>query len=228
MIDKVVPSLEAAVAGIADGATILVGGFGDAGVPMGLVEALVAAGPRDLTIVSNNTGTGEHGLALLFRERRVRRALASFPNSSGNHHFQAAYDAGEVELELVPQGTLGLRIRAGGAGLGGFFTPTAVGTELAAGRETREIGGRTHVLELPIRGDVALVRAHAADRLGNQRYRLASRNFNAVMATAADLAIAEVDEIVAAGAMPPDDVHTPGIFIDRVVRGRGRGGDTDG
>jgi 3-oxoadipate CoA-transferase alpha subunit len=222
MIDKVVGSTDEAVAGVKDGDVVLVGGFGSSGVPMALIEALVRLGRRDLTIVSNNCGTGESGLALLFKHHLVSRACASFPAQAGNHHFAAAYQSGECALELIPQGTLAERLRAAAAGLGGFYTPTGAGTDLGTGKETREIDGRTYVLERPLRGDVALVVAHRGDRFGNLRHRLASRNFNPVMAMAATLAIAQVDEVVPPGALDPDDVHTPGIFVDRVVQVGGR------
>ena len=218
VIDKVVASTDEAVAGVRDGDVVLVGGFGNSGVPMALVEALVRLGRRNLTIVSNNCGTGERGLALLFKHHMVARACASFPAQPGNHHFAAAYESGECQLELVPQGTLAERLRAAAAGLGGFFTPTGAGTDLAAGKETREIEGRTYVLERPLRGDVALVTAHRGDRFGNLRHRFSSRNFNPVMAMAATLTIAQVRQIVPPGALAPDDVHTPGIFVDRVVQ----------
>lgn len=218
MIDKVVGSPDEAVADVRDGSVVLVGGFGNVGVPVRLIEALVRLGRRDLTVVSNNCGTGEAGLALLFKHHMVSRACASFPAQAGNHHFAAAYQSGECELELVPQGTLAERLRAAAAGLGGFFTPTGAGTELMAGKETREIDGRLHVLERPLRGDVALVRAHRGDRFGNLRHRRSSRNFNPVMAMAAMLTIAEVEEVVPPGSIDPDDVHTPGVFVDRVVQ----------
>jgi 3-oxoadipate CoA-transferase, alpha subunit len=217
MIDKVVASLDEAVAGVRDGDVVLVGGFGSSGVPVALVEALVRLGPRRLTIVSNNCGTGDTGLALLFKHHMVARACASFPAQAGNDHFVAAYEAGECELELIPQGTLAERLRSAAAGLGGFFTPTGAGTDLAAGKETRDIGGRAHVLEQPLHGDVALVTAHRGDRFGNLRHRRSSRNFNPVMAMAARLTIAQVEEVVPPGSIDPDDVHTPGIFVDRVV-----------
>jgi len=223
VIDKVVASVDEAVAGVRDGDVVLVGGFGIGGVPLVLVEALARLGRRDLTLVSNNCGTGEIGLALLFKHHLVRKACASFPAQAGNHHFVAAYESGECELELVPQGTLAERLRAAAAGLGGFYTPTGAGTDLAAGKETREIDGRTYVFEKPLRGDVALVSAHRGDRFGNLRHRRSSRNFNPVMAMAARLTIAQVEEIVPAGALDPDDVHTPGIFVDRVVEVRGGG-----
>ncbi len=221
MVDKVVASADAAVADLRDGATVMVGGFGDVGVPFGLLDALVRRGVKDLTIVSNNCGTGERGLPLLFKHHLVRRVFASFPSQAGNHHFLAAYQAGELEVNIVPQGTLAERIRAAGAGIGGFLTPTGVGTVVAEGREVREVNGRRYLLEYPLHADVALVKAAKGDAYGNLRYRLASRNFNPVMATAADLTIAQVDEIVPVGGLDPDDVHTPGVFVDRVVLASG-------
>ena len=217
MIDKIVASPEEAVADIKDGDVVLVGGFGNSGVPMRLIEALARLGRRRLTVVSNNCGTGETGLALLFKHHLVSRACASFPAQAGNDHFLAAFESGECELELIPQGTMAERLRAAAAGLGGFFTPTAAGTELAEGKETRVIDGRAYVFEKPLAGDVALVTAHLGDRLGNLRHRLASRNFNPVMAMAARLTIAQVERVVEPGEIGPDDVHTPGIFVDRVV-----------
>ena len=217
MVNKVVALADEAVADLRDGATVMVGGFGDVGVPFGLIEAVVRRGVRDLTIVSNNCGTGERGLALLFKHHLVRRIFASFPSQAGNDHFLAAYRAGEVEVNIVPQGTLAERIRAAGAGIGGFLTPTGVGTVVAEGKEVREVDGRQYLLEYPLRADVALIKAARGDAYGNLRYRLASRNFNAVMAPAADLTIAEVGEVVPVGGLDPDDVHTPGIFVDRVV-----------
>lgn len=221
MIDKRFPTADAAVADIADGATIMVGGFGDVGVPFGLVDALVRRGVRDLTLVSNNCGTGERGLALLFKHHLVRRVYASFPSQRGNHHFLAAYNAGEVEVEIVPQGTLAERIRAAGAGIGGFLTPTGVGTVVAESKQVHEVGGKRYLLEHPIHADVALVLAQRADPYGNLRFRLASRNFNPIMAMAARLTIAEVRESVPVGGLDPDDVHTPGLFVNRVVMAEG-------
>jgi 3-oxoadipate CoA-transferase alpha subunit len=217
VIDKVVSSVDAAVAGVKDGDVVLIGGFGNAGLPTQLIEALVRLGRRDLTVVANNCGTGEAGLALLFKHHLVAKACASFPAQAGNDHFKAAFDSGECQLELIPQGTLAERLRAAAAGLGGFFTPTGANTELAVGKEIREMDGRTYVFEKPLHGDVALVTAHLGDRFGNLRHRLTSRNFNPVMAMAAKLTIAEVDRVVAPGEIGPDDVHTPGIFVDRVV-----------
>jgi len=223
MIDKVVASVEQAVADVPDGAVLLVGGFGAAGVPIMLLEALLERGTRDLTIVANNSGTGDDSLGLMFKHRRVRRLLASFPVGSASQHFREAFDAGAVELELVPQGTLAERMRAAGAGLGPFFTPTGAGTRVAEGKEVREINGRPYLLEQPLPGDFALIRAHQGDRYGNLRFRLAARNFNPVMAMAGRVTVAEVEELVEPGVLHPDDVHTPGVFVDRVVEvGRDR------
>jgi len=218
MIDKIVPSAESALADVRDGATILVGGFGGSGVPEELVEALIAQGAKDLTIVNNNAGNGETGVAALLKAGRVRKVVCSYPRQVDSHHFQALYRAGKVELELVPQGTLSERMRAAGAGIGAFFTPTGYGTDLAKGRETRVIDGRGYVLEFPIRGDVALVKAERGDRWGNLVYRKSARNFGPTMAAAAKCTIAQVYEIVELGALDPECVVTPGIFVDRLVR----------
>jgi 3-oxoadipate CoA-transferase alpha subunit len=220
MINKQTESLEKAVSVIKSGSVILVGGFGDIGVPLNLVEALSKQGVRNLTLVSNNAGTGEKGLSLLFKHGMVSRVIASFPSQAGADHFFAAHKRGEVEVELVPQGTLAERLRAGGSGLAGFFTPTGYGTELTEGKETRVIDGRGHVYESAIKGDFALVKAKRADRFGNLRYRLASRNFNPLMAAAAKHTIAEVEEVVPLGAIAPDDVHTPGVYVDQIVECR--------
>jgi 3-oxoadipate CoA-transferase, alpha subunit len=218
VIDKTVASCREAVKDVFDGATILVGGFGHAGVPGRLVEALREQGAKDLTIVHNGSGPGEHGVSGLFQEGRVRKLMATFINRAKASAFRDRYLKGEVELELVPQGTLAERIRAAGAGLGGFFTPTAAGTDLAKGKETRVIDGRTYVFEKPLHADFALLKAYRGDRLGNLCFRYAMRNFNPVMATAAKVVIAEVDELVPVGELPPDSIHTPGIFVDRVVQ----------
>ena len=218
MIDKTVKSLADALAGVRDGATVMIGGFGGAGQPTELVEALIEQGARDLVIVNNNAGNGETGLAALLKAGRVRKLICSFPRQADSHHFDALYRAGKLELELVPQGNLAERIRAAGAGIGAFFTPTGFGTDLAAGKETRRIDGRDHVLEHPIRGDVALIRAERGDRWGNLVYRKAARNFNPVMATAAALAVAQVAELVELGALDPEHIVTPGIHVTRVVR----------
>jgi len=207
-----------AVAGVADGATVLVGGFGSAGQPVALIEALLEGGARELTVVSNNAGNGEVGLAALIREGRVRKVVCSYPRQSDSWHFDAAYRAGQVELELVPQGSLAERIRAAGAGIGAFFTPTGFGTALAEGKETRMIGGKGYVLEYPIPGDVALVAAHRADELGNLAYRKTARNFGPIMAAAAATTIVQVDEIVPAGALDPEHVVTPCLYVDLLVR----------
>jgi 3-oxoadipate CoA-transferase alpha subunit len=218
MIDKTVKTLADALAGVRDGATVMIGGFGGAGQPTELVEALIEQGARDLVIVNNNAGNGETGLAALLKAGRVRKLICSFPRQADSHHFDALYRAGKLELELVPQGNLAERIRAAGAGIGAFFTPTGFGTDLAAGKETRHIDGRDHVLEHPIRGDVALIRAERGDRWGNLVYRKAARNFNPVMATAAALTVAQVAEIVELGALDPEHIVTPGIHVTRVVR----------
>lgn len=206
-----------AVDGIADGATILVGGFGMAGMPTVLIDALIAQGATDLTIVSNNAGNGETGLAALLAAGRVRRIICSFPRQSDSYVFDGLYRAGKIDLEVVPQGNLAERMRAAGAGIGAFFCPTGFGTELAAGRETRRIEGRDYVLEYPIRGDVALIGAHRSDRMGNLVYRKTARNFGPVMATAADLTIVEVSEVVETGQIDPEVVVTPSIYVDRVL-----------
>ncbi len=207
-----------AVAGIEDGSTILVGGFGAAGEPVDLIDALLHSGAKDLTLVSNNAGGGDGGIALLVKERRIRKVVCSFPRQFNSWHFDAAYRAGELALELVPQGNLAERIRAAGAGIGAFYTPTGYGTMLAEGKETREIDGRGHVLEYPIRGDVALVRAHLADELGNLVYRKTARNFGPIMATAAARTIVQVDDILPVGALDPETIVTPCIYVDVVVR----------
>jgi 3-oxoadipate CoA-transferase alpha subunit len=209
--------VDEAVAGIADGATVLVSGFGMAGMPMALIDALIGQGARDLTIVSNNAGNGDSGLAALLAAGRVRKVVCSFPRQSDSYVFDGLYRANRIDLELVPQGNLAERIRAGGAGIGAFFCPTGVGTALAEGKETRTIDGRDYVLEFPIRGDVALIRAHVADTDGNLLYRKTARNFGPVMATAAALTVVEVASIVHAGAIDPEIVVTPGIYVDRIV-----------
>ena len=218
MIDKIVPDVGAAVAGVADGATVLVGGFGMAGMPSALIDGLIAQGARDLTIVCNNAGNGETGLAALLKARRVRKVICSFPRQSDSYVFDALYRAGEIELELVPQGNLAERIRAAGAGIGGFFTPTGFGTELAKGKETRRIDGRDYVLEYPIKADLALVKALQADRWGNLVYRMTARNFGPIMASAARCAVVQVDEVVPLGALDPECIVTPGIHVHRVVQ----------
>jgi 3-oxoadipate CoA-transferase alpha subunit len=217
MRDKVVADVAAALDGIADGSTVLIGGFGLAGHPVALIDGLREQGAGDLTIVCNNAGNGDSGLAALLAAGQVRKVVCSFPRQSDSYVFDGLYRAGQIELEVVPQGNLAERIRAGGAGIGGFFTPTGYGTMLAEGKETREIDGTWYVLEAPIRADVALIGGYLGDRLGNVVYRKTSRNFNPVMASAASLAIAQVDRVVDVGALDPESVVTPGIFIDRVV-----------
>ena len=218
MIDKIFPSMEAALADVSDGATILVGGFGGAGVPEELVDALIAQGARDLTIVNNNAGNGEVGVAALLKAGRVRKIVCSYPRLTDGYVFETLYRAGRVELELVPQGTLSERMRAAGAGIGAFYTPTAYGTDLAKGKETRIIDGKHQVLEHPLRGDVALVKAEKGDRWGNLVYRKSARNFGPTMASAAKCTIAQVYETVELGALDPECIVTPGIFVARVVK----------
>jgi 3-oxoadipate CoA-transferase alpha subunit len=218
MIDKIQTSVEAALSGIADGATVMIGGFGGAGQPNELIDGLIAQGARDLTIVNNNAGNGETGLAALLKTGRVRKIICSFPRQADSQVFDGLYRSGKIELELVPQGNLAERIRAAGAGIGGFFTPTGYGTELAKGKETREIEGRLYVLEAPIHADIALIKAERGDRWGNLVYRKTARNFGPVMAMAAKLTIASVHEIVALGDLDPEIVVTPGIFVQRVVQ----------
>ena len=216
MIDKIVHDLAAALAGIGDGATILVGGFGETGVPFALLEGVVQSGVRELTIVSNNSGVADKGVSLLLQLGRVRKIVCSYPRSAGSVVFDQVYARGGLELELVPQGTLTERIRAAGAGIGGFYTRTGVGTPLTERRETRVIDGQTYVLEHPLRGDVALIKGECGDRWGNLTYRLSARNFGPVMAPAAALTVAQVRHVVALGAIDPEHVVTPGIFVDRV------------
>jgi len=218
MIDKFFASAEAALADIPNGATILIGGFGGAGQAVALIDALIAQGARDLTIVNNNAGNGDTGLAALIAAKRVRKILCSFPRQADSHHFDRAYRAGEVELELVPQGTLAERIRAAGAGIGAFYTPTAFGTDLAKGKETRRIDGRDYVLEYPIHADYALIKAERADRWGNLVYRKTARNFAPIMAAAAKCTVVQVRETVELGALDPEVVVTPGIFVNRIVK----------
>lgn len=217
MAPRIATSAADAVAEITDGATVLIGGFGNAGQPMELIDALMDCGAKDLTVVNNNAGQADAGLALLIKERRVKKIICSFPRQSDSWHFDEAYRAGEIELELVPQGNLAERIRAAGAGIGGFFTPTGYGTLLAEGKETRVIDGKGYVLETPIHADFALIKALKADTLGNLVYRKTARNFGPIMATAAKSAIVQVGEVVQAGSIDPEDVITPGIFVDTVV-----------
>lgn len=224
MINKVAASVAQALDGIvADGATVMVGGFGTAGIPVELIDGLIAHGARGLTLVNNNAGNGETGLAALLKAGRVRKVICSFPRQADSHVFDALYRSGQIELELVPQGNLAERIRAAGAGIGAFFTPTGYGTELAKNadgtlKETREINGRMHVLEHPIHADLALVKAERGDRWGNLTYRMAARNFGPVMATAARHTVASVHEVVALGALDPEAIVTPGIFVHRIVQ----------
>jgi 3-oxoadipate CoA-transferase alpha subunit len=217
LVDKSVTTVEEAVAGIGDGASVMISGFGTAGMPDRLVDALIARGASDLTIVSNNAGNGETGLAALIKAGRVRKVVCSFPRQADSHNFDTRYRAGQIELELVPQGNLAARIQAAGAGLGAIFTPTGYGTLLAEGKEARVIDGRGYVLEYPIAADFALIKAHRADRWGNLVYRKAARNFGPIMAMAARTAIVEVEEIVPLGSIDPEAVVTPGVFVQRVV-----------
>jgi len=218
MINKLVPTAAEALADVPHGATIMIGGFGNAGMPAMLIDTLIAHGARDLTIVNNNAGNGDSGLAALIAAKRVQKILCSFPRQSDSWHFDKAFRAGEIELELVPQGTLAERIRAGGAGIGGFFTPTAFGTRLAEGKETRHIDGVDYVLEKPIKADFALIKADRADRWGNLTYRMTARNFAPIMASAAKTTVVQVREVVELGQIDPEEVVTPGIFVNRVVK----------
>ncbi|GAA5148359.1 3-oxoacid CoA-transferase subunit A [Microbacterium pseudoresistens] len=217
MIDKSVADARTALGDIRDGSTILIGGFGRAGQPVELIDALIAHGAADLTIVSNNAGNGDTGLAALLAAGRVRRIICSFPRQTDSWIFDGLYRDGQIELELVPQGNLAERIRAAGAGIGAFFSPTGVGTQLGEGKEQRTIDGRDYVLEYPIHADVALISAFKSDRWGNLIYRRTARNFGPVMATAASTTIAQVDEIVPLGDLDPESVVTPGLFVDRVI-----------
>jgi 3-oxoadipate CoA-transferase alpha subunit len=213
----VLETADEAVAGIEDGSTVLVGGFGPAGMPFDLIDALIRQGAKDLTVVSNNAGNGDAGLAALLAAGQVRKVICSFPRQADSWVFDRLYREGKVELEVVPQGNLAERMRAAGAGIGAFFCPTAVGTPLAAGKETREIDGRTYVLEYPIKGDYALICAYRADTIGNLVYRKTARNFGPVMATAATTTIVQVSEVVPVGALDPEAVVTPSIYVDRIV-----------
>ncbi len=218
MINKITASIAEALADIKDGSTVMIGGFGGAGQPAELIDGLIAQGARDLTVVNNNAGNGETGLAALLKAGQVRKIICSFPRQADSQIFDGLYRSGKLELELVPQGNLAERIRAAGAGIGAFFSPTGYGTELAKGRETREINGRMYVLEMPIHADVALIKAEAGDRWGNLVYRKAARNFGPIMASAAKLTIASVHDIVELGALDPETVVTPGIFVQRIVK----------
>jgi len=217
MINKIANSVAEALAGIADAATVMVGGFGTAGIPNELIDGLIEQGARDLTLVNNNAGNGEAGLAALLKAGRVRKVICSFPRQADSHVFDSLYRSGQIELELVPQGNLAERIRAAGAGIGAFYCPTAYGTELSRGKETREINGRHYVLEYPIHADLALIKAERGDRWGNLTYRRAARNFGPVMAMAARKTVASVHEIVELGALDPEHIVTPGIFVKQVV-----------
>jgi 3-oxoadipate CoA-transferase alpha subunit len=218
MIDKFIASAAAALGDVPDGATVMIGGFGNAGMPAELIDALIAQGAKDLTVVNNNAGNADAGLAALIGAGHVRKVICSFPRQTDSWHFDKAYRAGKLELELVPQGTLAERIRAAGAGIGAFYTPTAFGTKLADGKETRRIGDRDYVLEYPIHADYALIKADRADRWGNLTYRMTARNFGPIMAAAARITVAQVRETVALGELDPEVVVTPGIFVKRVVR----------
>ena len=217
MIDKFVRTVADALADIRDGSTVLLGGFGAVGQPSQLIDGLIEQGAKDLTVVANNAGNGRVGLARLMELGRVRRIVCSFPRSAGSVVFEELYRAGKIELEIVPQGTLAERMRAAGAGIGAFYTPTAFGTQLARGKETREIGGQQLVLEYALPGDVALVEAWQADRWGNLTYRESGRNFNAVMATAAKLTVVQTQHVAELGTLDPEAIATPGIYVDRVV-----------
>ena len=223
MINKTARSVAEALAGVRDGSTVLIGGFGTAGIPNELIDGLIAQGAKDLTVVNNNAGNADTGLAALLKTGRVRKIICSFPRQADSYVFDELYRAGKLELELVPQGNLAERLRAAGAGIGAFFSPTGFGTELAkhadgSPKETREINGRHYVLEMPIYGDVALIKAERGDRWGNLVYRKAARNFGPVMATAAKHTVATVHEIVELGALDPEHIVTPGIFVHRIVK----------
>jgi 3-oxoadipate CoA-transferase alpha subunit len=218
MIDKISASIAEALAGVRDGSTVLIGGFGTSGIPGELIDGLIEQGATDLTVVNNNAGNADHGLAALLKTGRVRKIICSFPRQVDSFVFDELYRSGKLELELVPQGNLAERMRAAGAGIGAFFCPTSFGTELAKGKETREIDGRQYVLEYPIHGDVALIKAEAGDRWGNLTYRKAARNFGPVMAAAAKLTVASVYEIKELGELDPEAVVTPGIYVGKIVK----------
>ncbi|MFZ4873591.1 3-oxoacid CoA-transferase subunit A [Janthinobacterium sp. Mn2066] len=218
MIDKLRASVADALAVIHDGATVMIGGFGGAGQPAELIDGLIAHGARDLVIVNNNAGNGDTGLAALLKNGQVRKIICSFPRQADSHVFDGLYRSGKLELELVPQGNLAERIRAAGAGIGGFFTPTGYGTQLAVGKETREIDGRMYVLESPIHADFALIKAEQGDRWGNLTYRKTARNFGPIMAMAAKVSIASVHEVAELGSIDPEHVITPGLFVQRIVQ----------
>src|SRR3989338_1908329 len=218
MINKIVASATEALADIRDGATVMIGGFGTAGQPNELIDALIATGVKDLVIVNNNAGNGDVGLAALLAAGQVRKIICSFPRQADSHHFDGLYRSGKLELELVPQGNLAERIRAAGAGIGGFFTPTGYGTELAQGKETREIDGKMYVFESPIHADYALIKAEKGDRWGNLTYRMTARNFGPIMAMAAKTTIATVHEVVELGALDPETVLTPPLFLHPLLK----------
>ncbi|QHI99391.1 3-oxoacid CoA-transferase subunit A [Xylophilus rhododendri] len=218
MIDKIAASVAEALADVRDGSTVLIGGFGTSGNPIELIDGLIAQGAKDLTVVNNNAGNGDTGLAALLKTGRVRKVICSFPRQADSYVFDELYRGGKIELELVAQGNLAERIRAAGAGIGAFFCPTGFGTELAKGKETREIDGKQYVLEMPIHGDVALIKAEAGDRWGNLTYRMAARNFGPVMATAAKLTVATVHAVKELGELDPEAIVTPGIFVNRIVK----------
>ncbi|GAB3489672.1 3-oxoacid CoA-transferase subunit A [Curvibacter fontanus] len=218
MINKIAASVDEALAGVKDGSTVMIGGFGTAGIPLELIDGLIAQGARDLTVVNNNAGNGDTGLAALLATGRVRKIICSFPRQADSFVFDGLYRSGKLELELVPQGNLSERIRAAGAGIGGFFTPTGYGTELAQGKETRVIDGKGYVLEQPIHGDVALVKAERGDRWGNLTYRKTARNFGPSMAMACQQTIASVHEIVELGGLDPEAVVTPAIYVSKIVK----------
>ena len=223
MINKISPSIAEALTGVADGSTVLIGGFGTAGIPNELIEGLIEQGARELTVVNNNAGNGDSGLAALLKAGRVRKIICSFPRQTDSWVFDELYRSGKIELELVPQGNLAERLRAAGAGVGAFFTPTGFGTELALNadgtpKETRRINGRDYVLEYPIHGDLALIKAETGDRWGNLTYRMAARNFGPVMATAAKRTVATVHEVLELGQLDPEAIVTPGIFVSRIVK----------
>jgi 3-oxoadipate CoA-transferase alpha subunit len=218
MINKIASSIAEALADVKDGSTVMLGGFGAAGIANELIDGLIAQGAKDLVIVNNNAGNGETGLAALLKAGQVRKIICSFPRQTDSHIFDALYRSGKLELELVPQGNLAERIRAAGAGIGAFFSPTGYGTELAKGKESREINGKFYVLEMPIYADLALIKAERGDRWGNLVYRKAARNFGPVMATAAKMTVATVQEIVELGALDPENIVTPGIYVSKIVK----------
>lgn len=218
MINKIAASIEAALAGVRDGSTVMVGGFGTSGIPNELIDGLIAQGAKDLTVVNNNAGNGDIGLAALLRTGRVRKIICSFPRQADSHVFDALYRAGKLELELVSQGNLAERIRAAGAGIGAFFTPAGFGTDLAIGKECRHINGKDYVLEYPIHGDLALIKAECGDRWGNLLFRMAARNFGPVMAMACKKTVASVHEIAELGELNPEHIVTPGIFVHQIVK----------